>query len=267
MRKRKYALDKTDLQKFIVRHKKALKLTNAEIAERLNIKKHYANEWFGRKADKFYPSELFVEKWYDLKNLLQIEDDRFDKPVTVFEDFAKPETLFCSGQNCENVSTYLYIVENMIISRVKERLDGYTFFLDNYAEEIVKKSNTAKKKAENIDRKIAMVERQLKNAKIAYEQEVDTLQEYIERKKELNGELDGLLKEKANSTEIVEEEKTVVIKKAVPILENVLNDYPLLDAAEKNDLLKTVIEEATYIKEKKNSTDIKDISLDICWLI
>ncbi len=267
IRKRKYALDKAELQKFIVRHKKALKLTNAEIADRLGIKKHYANEWFGKKADKFYPADLFVEKWADMKALLQIEDDRFDDPVTVFEDFAKPETLSCSGQNCDNVSTYLYIVEEKILSRIKERIKNYTYFLDNYAEEIIKKSNTAKKKAENLDKKIAMVERQLKNAKIAYEQEVDTLQEYIERKKELNGELDGLLKEKATSTEIVEEEKTVVIKKAVPILQNVFKDYPLLNAAEKNELLKTVIEEATYIKEKKNSTDINDISLDICWLI
>lgn len=267
VRKRKYTLDKAELQRFIVQHKKALKLTNAEIAERLGIKKHYANEWFGRKADKFYPSDLFVEKWEDMKALLQIEDTRFDNPVTVFEDFKKPETLFCTGQNCDNVSSYLYVVEDMIISRVKERLNGYNYFLDNYAEEIIKKSNTAKKKAENIDKKIAMIERQLKNAKIAYEQEVDTLQEYIERKKELNGELDALLKEKANSAEIVEEEKTIVIKKAVPILERVLNDYPQFSPSEKNDLLKTVIEEATYIKEKKNSTDINDISLDICWLI
>lgn len=267
IRRRKYALDKAELQKFIVRHKKALKLTNAEIAERIGIKKHYANEWFGRNPEKFYPSGLFVEKWDDLKALLQIEDDCFDDPVTVFEDVPKPDTLSCPSQNCGNVSTYLHIVESMIVSRVKERLDGYTYFLDNYAEEIVKKSNAAKKKAENIDKKIAMLERQLKNAKIAFEQEVDTLQEYIERKKELNGELDALLKERANSAELVEEEKTVVIRKAVPILEKVFNDYPLLSPSEKNDLLKTVMEEVTYIKEKKNSTDADDISLDICWLI
>ena len=264
VRKRKYALDKAELQKFIVRHKKALKLTNAEIAERLGIKKHYANEWFGRNPEKFYPADLFVEKWADMKALLQIEDNRFDEPVTVFEDVAKPDTIGCSGQNCNNVSSYLHTVEDMLVERIKERIDKYNFFLDNYAEEIVKKSTTAKKKAASIDKKIAMVERQLKNAKIAYEQEVDTLQEYIERKKELNGELDALLQEKANSTEIVEEEKTVVIKKAVPKLERVFNDYPILSPSEKNDLLKTIMEEATYVKEKRNTTDI---SIDICWLI
>jgi hypothetical protein len=264
VKKRKYDLDKAELQKFIVRHKKALKLTNAEIAERLGIKKHYANEWFGRNPDKFYPAELFVEKWADMKALLQIEDERFDKPLTVFEDVAKPDTISCSGQNCHNVSTYLYTVEDMLVKRIKERIDKYNYFLDNYAEEIVKKSTNAKRKAESIDKKIAMVERQLKNAKIAYEQEVDTLQEYIERKKELNGELDALLQEKANSAEIVEEEKTVVIKKAVPKLERVFNDYPLLSPPEKNALLKTIMEEATYIKEKRNTTDI---DIDICWLI
>ena len=263
-RKRKYPLDKAELQRFLNQHKKALKLSNAEIARRLGIKKHYANEWFANNPNKFYPAELFIEKWSEIKELLQITDNRFDKAVTVFEDVKKPETISCSGHRCENVSSNLNIVEIKLLEQVKFKLNNYRNYLDNYAEEIVKKANTAKKASENIDKKIAMIERQLKNAKIAYEQEVDTLQEYIERKKELNNELDKLLEEKANTAVEIEKENTIIIKKSVPKLEQVINDYHELTATEKNALLKNIIESVAYLKEEKNTDNI---TLDICWLI
>lgn len=263
-RKRKYALDKAELQQCMNEHKKAVGISTAEIARRLNIKRHYAYEWFSKNPEKFYPSDLFIEKWKDIKDLLQIQDDRFDKAITVFEDVRKPETISCSGHRCENVSAHLHIVEQQLLDLIKIRVQGYKDFLGNYAEEITKKVDTAKKASVSIDRKIAMVERQLKNAKIAYEQEADTLQEYIERKKELNAELDRLLEEKAQTTVEVEKEKTITIKKAVPKLEQVLADYYELTAAERNALLKTIIESIEYIKEERNSDNIV---LDVCWLI
>lgn len=263
-RKRKYPLDKAELQQFMNQHKKILKMSNAEIARRLNIKRHHAYEWFSNNPKKFYPAELFIEKWFEIKELLQITDDRFDKAITVFEDVKKPETISCSGHRCENVSSNLHIVENMLIERIKDRVKNYRNFLDNYAEEIVKKAHTAKKASENIDKKIAMLEKQLKNIKLAYEQGADSLQEYIERKKELNAELDKLLEEKANTTVEIEKEQTITIKKSVPKLEQVINDYPELTASEKNALLKNIIEDVSYMKKEKNTDNI---TLDICWLI
>lgn len=263
-RKRKYPLDKAELQRFMLQHKQALNLSNAELARRLNLKRHHAYEWFSYKPEKFYPAEPFVEKWEEIKTVLQITDTRFDDAVTVFEDVKKPDTLSCSGHRCENVSANLHVVEEQLLCRIRERVTDYKHFLGNYAEEITKQVNTAKKASEGIDKKIAMIERQLKNAKIAYEQEVDTLQEYIERKKELNAELDKLLEEKANTVDEIEKEKTVTIKKAVPKLEQVLADYYELTAAERNALLKTIIESIEYIKREKNTDEI---DLDVCWLI
>jgi hypothetical protein len=263
-RKRKYPLDKAELQQFMNQHKKALKLSNAEIARRLSIKKHHANEWFSNNPKKFYPAEKFIEKWYEIKELLKITDDRFDKAVTVFEDVKKPETLSCSGHRCENVSSNLHIVEEMLLKHIWEKVNGYRNFLDNYAEEIIKKADVVKKASANIDKKISMLELQLKNAKIAYEQGADSLQEYIDRKKELNADLDALLEQKANTTIEVEKEKTITIKKSVPKLEKVIADYPELSAPERNALLKNIMESVAYFKEEKNSDNI---TLDICWLI
>lgn len=262
--KRKYDLDKAALQAFIRQHKKALKLSNAEVSRRLGIKLHHANEWFGSNPKKFYPSDLFVEKWEQIKSLLQITDGRFDKAVTVFEDVKKPDTLACSGHRCVNVSANLHTVEEKVLDAIMGKIRDYNYFLDNYAEEITKKIATAKTARENLDKKIAMVETQLKRAKVAYEQGADSLEEYIDRKKELNAELDALMKEREENASVTEEEKTVTIKKAVPKLEKVFASYNDLTAAEKNDLLKTVIESIMYLKEEKNTDNI---SLDICWLI
>lgn len=262
--KRKYPLDKAELQTFIKYHKKALKLSNAEIARRIGIKLHNANEWFGSNPKKFYPSDLFIEKWEQLKSLLQITDDRFDKAVTVFEDVKKPDTLSCSGHRCKNVSANLVTVENKVLEKVMEKITNYKDFLDNYAEEYTKHIETAKTKRENIDKQIETLQMQIKRAKVAYEQGADTLDEYIDRKKELNIEIDALLKEKEKDNSISEEEKTITIKKAVPKLEAFFASYPDLSPSEKNDALKTVIESIMYLKEEQKTDNI---SLDICWLI
>lgn len=263
-KKRKYPLDKAELQTFIKYHKKALKLSNAEIARRIGVKLHNANEWFGSNPKKFYPSDLFVEKWEQLKSLLQITDDRFDKAVTVFEDVKKPDTLSCSGHRCKNVSANLVAVENKVLEKVMEKIENYKDFLDNYAEEYTKRIDTVKMAQENIDKQIAMIEKQLKNAKIAFEQEAYTLQEFIDRKKELNSDLEKLKEQKQQDEAISEEEKTITIKKAVPKLEKVFASYPDLSPSEKNDLLKTVIESIMYLKEEQKTDNIL---LDICWLI
>ena len=262
--KRKYALDKAELQTFIKYHKKALKLSNAEISRRLGIKLHHANEWFGNNPKKFYPSDLFVEKWEQLKSLLQITDDRFDKAVTVFEDVKKPDTLACSGHRCKNVSANLVTVENKVLEKIMQKIDNYKDFLDNYAEEYTKRIDSAKTKRENIDKQIEALKAQIKRAKVAYEQGADTLEEYIDRKKELNAEIDVLLKEKEKDNSISEEEKTVTIKKAVPKLEAFFASYNDLSAGEKNDALKTIIESIMYLKEEQKTDNI---SVDICWLI
>lgn len=261
-RKRKHPLDKAELQSYINRHKKALRLSNAEISRRLDIKKHYANEWFGNNPAKFYPSEHFVEQWFNIKALLQITDDKYDKAVTEFEEVKKVDTLACSGHRCKCVSSHLYVVENKVLEMVKERIENYTYFLDNYAEEYTKKITTAKRVRQDVDKKIAMIEKQLKNAKIAFEQEAYTLQEYIERKKELNADLDKLLEEKSTSIEADEEEKTITIKKAVPKLKKFFESYHSLDPSEKNDLLKTILKSIMYNKEIK----LAEPTLDICWL-
>jgi hypothetical protein len=156
-------------------------------------------------------------------------------------------------------------LENKILDKVKQRYESFSYYLENYEEEYTKVIKANKKSSASIDKKIELVQKQLKNAKIAYEQEVDTLQEYIERKKELNEELELLIKEKDSIGKDDEEDKIITIKKAIPILKNVFADYDRLNVEEKNELLKTVIESVMYLKKERYNDD--SIELDICWKI
>jgi ribosome-binding protein aMBF1 (putative translation factor) len=263
--KRVHDLDKADLQQFIKMHRERINLSRIEVARRLGLKRSVVYDWFGNNSKKFYPSQLFAEKWLDMKAVLQIEDDRFDKAITEFAEVTKEATIACSGHKCGNVSSNLSVVESKVLDLVKAKFDDYTFFLDNYEEEIIKKAASAKDTIAQIDKQIAMKERQLKNAKIAFEQGADSLQEYIDRKKELNEEMQELLDKKAEIDSAKEEEQTLVIKKAVPILRNVLDSYWELTPAERNELLKNIIESIMYMKTEKGNND--SISLDVCWLV
>lgn len=77
---RKYKVDIIGLQELLRTHK--LPFTLKEIADKLNIKKTKVEHWF-RTDDCFaIPDENI---WFDLKELLGIKTDKFDKSITEFE--------------------------------------------------------------------------------------------------------------------------------------------------------------------------------------
>ena len=262
---RAYHLDKQKLLEYLNTHKEKMGYTTADMVRKLNLPRHTVYSWFGKNPKKFFASELFISRWNDIKDILNITDDTFDKAVTEFEKVLKKETLHCPAIKCNNISSKCEVVEEMILKEVKKRYENYNYYLDNYEEEYTKVIKANKKNSANIDKKIALIQKQLKNAKIAYEQEVDSLEEYIERKKELNIELEALIKEKETIGSQDEEDKIIHIKKAIPILKNVFDDYYKINVPERNELLKSIIESVMYLKTEKLNDD--SIELDICWLI
>ena len=75
---RKYAVDIPALQKCLKKHKK---YTNKQIAEKLKVKKTTAEHWF--RTDKCF-SIPDAEIWMQLKELLDIKTDEFDKSIMTF---------------------------------------------------------------------------------------------------------------------------------------------------------------------------------------
>ena len=77
---RKYPVDETGLKKILKENKR---LSNKEIAEKLNVTITKVEHWF--RSDNYFcipDSEI----WFDLKKLLGINTDYFDKSIMTFEE-------------------------------------------------------------------------------------------------------------------------------------------------------------------------------------
>ena len=254
--KRKYDFDKIEFQKFLKEHKDKNKITHKEIYTELNIPKHYVYDWFG-KPEKFYPAEKFIDNWSKLKEILKIKTNKYDKPLTEFVQVSKPDTLACIYHNCSNTSSHLHLVEDMIQKVIAARLENYKKYLDNYEFEYIKELEDNEKIIKKIDKEIASINKQLKNALRTYNAEDCTREEYLEIKEELKEELEALEKKKS-SLSVNKEEKIIVIKRAVPILSNCIEKYPVLQPKDKNKLLKSLLYEVYYTKPEKGADfDIK----------
>ena len=82
VKKRIHKVDYIQLCDFLRSHKKAAGATLNEISDRLGVKKSEVDHWF--RQDEFFappPSEV----WYQLKEILDITDDKYDAFITEFE--------------------------------------------------------------------------------------------------------------------------------------------------------------------------------------
>ncbi len=82
VRVRKYDVDIVSLQKLLIDSKKRSKLTNKQIAEQLDIPLTKVEHWFRTDIYFAIPDENL---WFELKELLHITDNRFDKSIMTFE--------------------------------------------------------------------------------------------------------------------------------------------------------------------------------------
>lgn len=76
---RKYEIDILRLQQLLRSHKN---ISNKEISEKLNIKRTKVDHWFRTDNCFSIPDENI---WLELKELLNIETDEFDKSIMEFE--------------------------------------------------------------------------------------------------------------------------------------------------------------------------------------
>lgn len=249
--KRKYELDKLELQNFIKNQKEKLNISHKEIYTALEIPKHYVYGWFGT-AEKFYPSEMFLAKWEELKIVLRLKNTKFDLALTEFIDVPKPDTLACIYHNCNCTSSHLHLVENMILQVIAARLENYKNYLDNYEYEYVKELENNEKVLKKIDKEIASLNKELKTARRNYNKGDYDFTEYQELKDEINEELE-VLEKKKSSLSANKEGKLLVIKKSVPILEKCIEKYPTLKPKDKNKLLKTILKTVYYTKKQKGT--------------
>ena len=247
---RVYELDKEELLKYLRTHKENSNLSLMKIAKKLDVTRDVVIGWFPNKVEKFYPSKTLADKWFDLKLLLDIKDDKFDKEVTTYKEAdIQKDTLMCSSLHCKCVSSYLDIVEKSLIDQLAIELKNRKYFLDNYEQELKKEKISNSKELKEVEKKIEEINRYIKNAVKKNAMDLITDEQFLELKNDFEAELKPLLKRKTELSDTQDEVKIIQYRKSIPILEHCVKDYWTLSIEDKNNLLKTFIDRITYKKE------------------
>lgn len=173
-----------------------------------------------------------------------------------YSKFSKEPTLYCSNPNCDNIGSKFHFVEEKVLDGLKKWLEQYKF---DYQEHLQKINHN---KIESIEETILSLEAEAKkeNDKLlsifnfledgTYTKEMfkarsDAVSQNVAR---INNSIEEY-KVKLAQEKIVDKEKEVL----VPKIENLLDVYDLLQTPEeKNDLLKTVLTQVTYLKTEKS---------------
>lgn len=153
-------------------------------------------------------------------------------------------TILCGTKGC-CTSSRLDFVEKAVLDNIENKLKELKANHSNFVN-----GTDYSAVIDGIKKEVANAEKQRSNLHDLLEQGVYDIPTYIERSnllserlKALNSELDIILCKQASQS--IENYDALILK-----LENVLNHYWESDAAERNALLKTVINTGTYYKEK-----------------
>lgn len=242
--------DKEKLMSVLQEAKQRTGLSLSEIASKIGATKGKVDGWLSPNPDRVYFSKTFAEYWFKLKEVLFITTDEFDYSITTYHEELPHESLVCSNLNCTNVSSRLDIVEEQVLEAIKDHLHEYHYFLDNYEEEITKVIVGNKIQIENIKEKIEKLKKAKKNNLRSYNMEDITREDYLEEKEALEKDIAGLEKKLAKFEEDKEEDKMIKYKKAVPVLEKCVEEYHDLTTPEKNELLRTIVKNVKYSRDK-----------------
>lgn len=159
--------------------------------------------------------------------------------------------LKCLTYNCKTVSSKLLDVEDQLILELKEELKTYNHFLENQSDEIEKKKASIENEIKLIITEVKKKETMIERCCELLEEGIYTKEKYISRVNILEEDLKGL-NLNLESLKSISFDESDRYKQAIPILSNVLEVYPSLDATGKNEILKSIIEKAEYTKLKKN---------------
>lgn len=169
----------------------------------------------------------------------------------------KYATLKCPNKYCDNVSSPLFLVEQQILSFLKEWLSNYELNPEtlNFNAPIEKEMSVLYDTMKINDTSLIRLRSQLNKAYELLEQDVYTIDVFKERQKSLNKEI-GQLEEsqKKYEKEIANWEKLKYSNEQfIPHIKNLLEIYDSSPPSAKNFFLKEVIARAVYLKEQPNT--------------
>lgn len=167
-----------------------------------------------------------------------------------------PDTLICSKQHCTTKSSYIYLVEEKLVSALKEWLKNYKAQWEKGKSEGLKtddlKVKSMKLSLDGLHKQLDTLTLQRSKLHDLLEQGIYTPEIFMERSIELKSKYDEIEASIAKLNEEIKIESSRITAKTeiIPKLKEVISLYPkAVDPGQKNELLKSVIESIIYTKD------------------
>jgi len=168
-----------------------------------------------------------------------------------------PPMLICSKQYCKNIGSYYSYVEARVLQALRDWLNSYKAQWmgrrpKNHSDEQLK-VKALEDMLKTLHKKLNELTEQKGNLHDLLERRVYTVDEYMERSQIIAQRLTEIKEEieKAERELTIEQQRYVAKVDMIPKVEHVLEVYDKTDdAAEKNELLKSVLEKVVYRKDK-----------------
>lgn len=162
-----------------------------------------------------------------------------------------PDTLMCPVTSCDNISCQLDYVEDRVLSTLQQWLDGYKLTYEQQSDGGPRQITLKKKTLKSAQKDLQSLEKQRDNIYDLLEKGLYSTDVFLERSQSINQKItDAQNSIQEIEKDIEREESAEKNKKTiVPRAEKVLKQYPkAASPAEKNVLLKSVIEKVVYTK-------------------
>lgn len=175
---------------------------------------------------------------------------------------------FLVCKNCyETAGTKLRVLEEEIVNSLNETLDNYKLYIDSSDTQLYNESSKLigyNKLLQQLEKESITLVNQKENLHDLLEKGIYDVDTYLDRSKVIFDKIESNKQSIEKVKLDIENEKDgyVDIDKIIPMLENVLELYPETeDIGEKNKLLKSVIDNIIYYKEKGNRKAIFEIDI------
>lgn len=267
---RKYKLDKEALMLCVYEHYLKQDKSKSEIAKILDVPTYTVDSFITKNTRQFPTKGIILEKWYDLKSVLNIQTTEFDKPLTEFITVERNYNLACFTPKCTNHNIALSYIEDEVLRQLQDKINNMHIYLSDYESKTVKVIEGNTKAINRIDKKLDKLDKELKNALRKYNSEEYTTEEYLFLKNEILEDIESAKKEKEQLVSTNHKDIYIEIKKQIPNFEKCLCLYDKLTAQQKNEMLRSIISEIHFTKlSNKNSSpkNNRDFTLEIIWKI
>jgi hypothetical protein len=166
-------------------------------------------------------------------------------------------TLICKTIGCKCVCSDLYLVEQRVVDLLIQKLTDYKYYIANYEEENKTNAKTYEKQIKKIDKELNSLKDDLQNALIKYNRSKISEEEYIFLRNYTLEEESRLNRQKQALNDKMKIEELENRRKAIPILENCINEYYNLSVEDRHKLLTAIIDKIIYEKSQGGRWDEK----------